>query len=1044
MFRSSFSPKHRCATTAIVILVVAKLLTPTAAVAQSANPQEVTELQLERTIEKGLSGGQKEAFAVKAPAGSYVRILIQQKGIDVFVRVLDKDGTPVVDFDADPRLQGEEVVEFVTNLDDRTTITIESRQRAAKQGTVSVTLQQIGPATNSERALDESRRLNTEGIRLWRAAKYPEALERAEKVLAIRLKEQGPDHPDTGMAYFALANIYSDIPDVKKSETFYLRALEIRDKALGRDHISLAGIYNNLGVLYKDQGKYTDAERLYQRALEIREKALEPGHLLIASSLNNLAGVVRLRGDETRAAALYRRVLEIREKAFGPDHPDVATALNNLVSADADLAAAEPIYLRALAIREKSLPADHPDIAQTLYNMAIMYSTAGKLDKADAACRRAFEIFEKSLGPEHPFTTYPLNHLGVIAKNRGDFIAAEDLYLRTVAVKEKVQGPYHPDLGGAFANLANLYTITGQYEKAIAAQQRANEIFDYNIALNLSAGSEREKLNYIRTLTYIGDQTLTLALDDVKNSNAADELAFAAVLQRKGRVLDAFSDSIASLRRRAGQEQQKLLDERNAVISELSSLVLNGPGQNSSENYKDRLRTLEAKRDVLETRISRENPGYFESSRKVSPAMVRGAMTPGTALVEFVSYRPVSRRQFEFSGAEHARPDAFGRSKYAVFVMTADGKLNKQLVGDQQEIDSMIEKFRQSLRDPRRTDNRTIGRILDDKIMRAVRRLAGDATHLLISADGSLNLIPFESLVDENDRYLVERFSFSYLTSGRDLARRHEPRSPKSSPLVVANPEYGDFPRTDVDKLRAVAGTVRSKEKRRSITSARNVDDTYFLPLSGTLQEAQSIKALFPHSVSLTGVRATETALKLARAPEILHFATHGFFLEDFGPDSTKTRSAADPSGRERSANPLLRAGLALAGANMRSGKTDDGILTALEASGLDLAGTKLVVLSACDTGVGEIRTGEGVYGLRRAFVLAGAESLLMSLWPVSDLVTRELMAGYYANLKQGFGRGESIRRVQLEMLKRPNRRHPFYWAGFIQYGEWASLDKGP
>ena len=136
-----------------------------------------------------------------------------------------------------------------------------------------------------------------------------------------------------------------------------------------------------------------------------------------------------------------------------------------------------------------------------------------------------------------------------------------------------------------------------------------------------------------------------------------------------------------------------------------------------------------------------------------------------------------------------------------------------------------------------------------------------------------------------------------------------------------------------------------------------------------------------------------------------------------------------------------MRSGLAFAGANLRNGSNDDGILTALEASGLNLWGTKLVVLSACDTGVGEVRNGEGVYGLRRAFVLAGAESLVMSLWPISDYTTRELMTNYYRNLKQGMGRGEALRQVQLDMLKQNPNLHPFYWANFIQSGEWANLD---
>jgi len=139
--------------------------------------------------------------------------------------------------------------------------------------------------------------------------------------------------------------------------------------------------------------------------------------------------------------------------------------------------------------------------------------------------------------------------------------------------------------------------------------------------------------------------------------------------------------------------------------------------------------------------------------------------------------------------------------------------------------------------------------------------------------------------------------------------------------------------------------------------------------------------------------------------------------------------------------NPLLRSGLALAGANLRKGTGDDGILTALEATGLNLWGTKLVTLSACDTGLGEVKNGEGVYGLRRAFVLAGTESLVMSLWPVSDYVTREMMTAYYKGLEQGQGRGEALRQVQLAMLRRVDRAHPFYWASFIQAGEWASLE---
>jgi CHAT domain-containing protein len=172
---------------------------------------------------------------------------------------------------------------------------------------------------------------------------------------------------------------------------------------------------------------------------------------------------------------------------------------------------------------------------------------------------------------------------------------------------------------------------------------------------------------------------------------------------------------------------------------------------------------------------------------------------------------------------------------------------------------------------------------------------------------------------------------------------------------------------------------------------------------------------------------ATEQALKQVDAPSILHIATHGFFLP--------ATPGAGPG------NPLLRSGLALAGANHRNGDSNDGIFTALEASGLNLWGTRLVTLSACDTGLGEVRNAEGVFGLRRAFVLAGAETLVMSLWPVSDYATRQTMTTFYAGLKKGLGRGEALRRAQLAILKSNGREHPFYWASFIESGEWANLD---
>src|SRR5262249_29890356 len=394
-------------------------------------------------------------------------------------------------------------------------------------------------------------------------------------------------------------------------------------------------------------------------------------------------------------------------------------------------------------------------------------------------------------------------------------------------------------------------------------------------------------------------------------------------------------------------------------------------------------------------------------------------------------YRPFNPRAPD-------NPKAYGTPHYVVYVVRNQGEVEWKDLGEARAIDEAVDRLRQALRDPQRKDAQQLARAVDLQIMQPVRSLTGDATHLLISADGELNLIPFEALVDEQGRFMVERYSITYLTTGRELLRLRVARESKSKPVVVAAPLFGEPETTQT----AGAPPARLQpasvgERRRSTIAAQDLSGVYFAPLSGTAQEARVIQSLFPEAQLLTGAQATKSALQRLIAPRILHIATHGFFLQDANAESLPNASGPGAkSGQLRAfkiEEPLLRSGLALTGANLNpGGKGREGILTALEASNLNLWGTKLVTLSACETGVGEVRNGEGVYGLRRAFFLAGSEALVMSLWPVSDRVTREMMTSYYKGLKQGQGRGEALRQAELAMLRRKDRQHPFYWASFI------------
>ncbi|HXU08974.1 MAG TPA: CHAT domain-containing protein, partial [Blastocatellia bacterium] len=357
-------------------------------------------------------------------------------------------------------------------------------------------------------------------------------------------------------------------------------------------------------------------------------------------------------------------------------------------------------------------------------------------------------------------------------------------------------------------------------------------------------------------------------------------------------------------------------------------------------------------------------------------------------------------------------------------------------IGPAAQINDALNNWRKALRDPARTNVNRLARVLGKRLMQPVLASIGSAQHLLISPDGPLNLVPFAALVDERDNYLVERYNISYLTSGRDLLRLQIPRDNKNASVVVADPAFGQ------PALAASRGSLATSRVSNSAGPARlDYSQIFFGPLPGVTAEVRALRTILPKATFLTGEQATKSAVRSLSGPTTLHIATHGFFLQEVGDNSEKPgmRTEATRIGRwvARVDNPLLRSGLALAGANNAG---EDGVLTALEAAGLDLWGTRLVVLSACDTGIGEVKNGDGVYGLRRALVLAGAESQVMSLWPVSDRSTAQLMTGYYKSLTAGKGRGEALRQVQLQMLRETTHRHPYYWASFIQSGEWANL----
>ncbi|HBD10376.1 MAG TPA: hypothetical protein DCZ69_19170 [Syntrophobacteraceae bacterium] len=463
---------------------------------------------------------------------------------------------------------------------------------------------------------------------------------------------------------------------------------------------------------------------------------------------------------------------------------------------------------------------------------------------------------------------------------------------------------------------------------------------------------------------------------------------------------------------------------------------------------------LTRKKEELETQLSALSQRFaLEERRKRATANSLSQVLPkGSALVEF--------SRFEVSDFRATKRKS-GSFHYLAFILHPGKGSRVGLVdlGDTRKIDNAVAELRKAVRNtlnPRQEDLFQAARGLHDLVFSPLRKELGTARRLYVSPDGNLNLIPFEILRGPNDRFLIEDYTFNYLAAGRDLLGQGAKHGEPGRILLVGDPDF--------DKLREGAlpgdvgtGTVVSPPPRGAF---RTVRELRFGRLPGTRKEVMALADLLGREqVDLRlDEKANEDVLHFVDPPRVLHLATHGFFLNDrmlSGPDplvSGRGFEIIDPQsvpggtlGREAQESPLLRSGFALAGANAALAAGDpevgSGIVTAEKILGMNLHGVEMVVLSACETGLGEVKAGEGVFGLRRAFVQAGARSLVMSLWNVPDQETQELMVAFYGRLvRGGINRNEALRQAALAELRIVTKRygfpHPFYWGAFVFLGE--------
>jgi len=842
----------------------------------------------------------------------------------------------------------------------------------------------------------------------------------AERALGILQQLPHPDPGTVALAFEHLGAVAFDRADYEKAADYFERALGMYQAANGSGSSEVALAANNLAEVFVAMGKYNEAEAGFRASISLTVKALGEGHPNEALARTNLANLLLLMGNFPAAEAVVTPAIATYERLNGPKHPSLEKPLRVLAKVHAlkhEDAAAEALLIRVRDI-ESAISTTSPGYASILSALAGHYDAVDQPAQALDYTRRALSLYEKIYGAEHPSVATLHTDLANQLAYLGKFSEAEQEVLHALSIERRVLGTDHPDTAQDLLNLAAIRGQLGKFKEATAALAEASEIRERYLSVQLGSGSESQQRAVYASLYAETNFAISLHLETRPNDAALADLAYQTLLRRKGRLLDQLAGTNALLSKSddpAAHELLSNLSERRASLANYLLSGARGPEALAKET------SLRAELLGLERQLSEKSATFRAASAPISRSAVAHALPPHTALVEYLKYYP-------FRVTAKKASERWGAPEYAAYVLRPDDTLGFVKLGPSAKIDQAVLAFRRKIQDQSHPDVRPEGRAVSQLVFEPVEKELGGAHELYLSTDGALSTLPFAALTGAHGEYLVERYLFSLLTSGRDLTRFRADAGVASAPLVLANPNY------DLSGP-AAANPQAASERSLSLT------DELFTPLPGTAVEGKAVAAALGDARVLLGAEATAQALAEVHGPRILHIATHGFYV----PQSKGSAPAPDSSSEllravlPRVDDPFVRSGLALAGANSRTPGAD-GILSAYEASGLDLHGTRLVTLSACETGLGELVDGIEVQGLGRAFTIAGAETLLTSLWKVSDDATRDLMTAYYARLAKGGGRAESLRDVQRDFIAQKAFTNPYYWAAFSVTGDPSSL----
>jgi CHAT domain-containing protein/tetratricopeptide (TPR) repeat protein len=841
------------------------------------------------------------------------------------------------------------------------------------------------------------------------------ALSLDTQALEIQRRIWGDSHQEIVRNLNAVATDYQLIQQYKQSESYLLRALSIQDESSHPNALDAIESLSLLAEGYLRQGRHSEALTTFRRLHALREKTLGTSNPATIETLSNIALMHRLQGRHQEAVSLSTKILTTQEKLSGSDSPEVAKTLIALAGhyqAQKLYRKAQGHILRALGIQRKTLSPDNLEVAETLNLLGNTYLAERQIEKAEAPLMQSLTIKEKILGDNHPDIISSVGSMAILYTLKEEHQKALGYIKRVLASVQEIAGNDHPALAMFLSVSAVAYSSLGKYENALSALRRSAAIeFDW-LTRELALLPDHQRSSQLRASSLAWE--LVFGLIDYNPS--ALRLATEMRLNRQGLMTEIQQrQSIITKQVKVGPA---ITQEIQHLTQSLASTTL---GNTEREAIREKLNSLEGN-------IYRQQPD-MKIPRLAIEFAARLLPSDGV-LVEFQKYRTFKSLK------------SWSHPEYMALILNPDGAVTYIKLGPAAAIDESIHKaLAASTQDQR--DAETLWSQLSDQILKPLLTQLSGSRQWFISPDGELNRVPFAALPapQQPNVPLAEAVQLRLITTGRELIRLQKANTTGGRPLVMANP---NFDRKGTRNLIAETPITDSEPRRRSA----DLSSTRWSPLPASEQEGQAIASLLSTDL-VSGADATTTTLQRHQGPRVMHIATHGFFVAD---QETKpadplriVQEQAPQLQGLRQEDPQLRSGLVLAGANQPDADPkDDGYLTAAEALMLNLKGTELVVLSACSTGQGDIRTGEGVYGLQRSLTVAGARSTLLSLWKVDDAATADFMTRFYTRLKAGEARSDALAATQKEfrdgIAGDGQWKTPYYWAAWQLVGDWRPI----